>query len=56
MHFFFFVKQCVSRADVDVAVRVAYGVLLKVTQPLVCKCQCAPSHLPANRHEDLWGK
>lgn len=26
------------------------------SQPLRCKCQCASSHLPANRHEDLWGK
>lgn len=54
--FFLCATNVWCRANLDLTVRCPYGVLLKVTQPLVCKCQCAPSHLPANRHEDLWGK
>lgn len=56
MHIFLCTANVWCRGNVDLTVRFPYGVLLKVTQPLVCKCQCAPSHLPANRHEDLWGK
>lgn len=55
--FFFLCNNIVKgSADIDFTVRFPYSVLLKVTQPLVCKCQRVPSHLPANRHEDLWGK